>query len=197
MTDLSTPKLTGNLARFDAQHPGIIPALIKLASWNEFAKSIGGQIRRKGTLSPKQMTAVQSLIEKNEAREAEAAVGDLEPLHDLFAAARMSGIKRPRLKIDGFVLKPAGPKSRNPDGIYVYEGADYCGKVDQGRFSASRDGFVDDPRPMLRKLAADPLNSAVAHGRRTGECACCGRELTAAASIARGVGPVCAEKWGL
>lgn len=190
-------KLTGNLARFDAQHPGIIPALIELAAWNDFARSIGGQIRHKGSLSEKQMSAVKALIEKHQSREAENAVGDLEPVHDLFTAARMSGIKRPRLKIEGFILKPPGPRSRYPDAVYVYEDGEYVGKVNEGRFWAGRDGFIDDPRPMLKRLAADPLNTAVAHGRKTGECACCGRQLTKSDSIARGIGPICADKWGL
>jgi len=197
MTAEKPLKLSGNLARFDAQHPGIIPALVKLAAWNDFAKSVGGQIRKYGRISEKQMTAVKALIAKTEAREAADAVGDLDPLHDLFDVARASGIKRPRLKIDGFVLKPPGQRSRNPDAVYIYERERYCGKVDSGRFTPAREGIITDPRPMLKRLAADPLNTAVAHGRRTGECACCGRELTCSKSIARGVGPVCAERWGL
>jgi hypothetical protein len=36
----------------------------------------------------------------------------------------------------------------------------------------------------------------VRYGRATGNCSCCGRELTDPASIAAGIGPVCAEKYG-
>ena len=35
-----------------------------------------------------------------------------------------------------------------------------------------------------------------AYGMRTGQCAICGLELTNGESIARGIGPICAEKWG-
>jgi hypothetical protein len=36
----------------------------------------------------------------------------------------------------------------------------------------------------------------VAYGKRTGACSCCGRELTNGESIDRGIGPICAEKYG-
>ena len=42
--------------------------------------------------------------------------------------------------------------------------------------------------PMTREQAA-------AYGRRSGRCCCCGRELTDPASIAAGIGPVCAAKF--
>ena len=49
----------------------------------------------------------------------------------------------------------------------------------------------------LTKIAADPAGEARLYGMRTGTCACCGRELTDPNSIEAGIGPICAENWGL
>lgn len=44
--------------------------------------------------------------------------------------------------------------------------------------------------------AADPLNAAIAYGKRYGKCSVCARTLTDPESIDRGIGPVCAERFG-
>ena len=41
------------------------------------------------------------------------------------------------------------------------------------------------------------LGYVKAYGRRTGNCAICGLELSAEESIQRTIGPVCASKWGM
>ena len=51
------------------------------------------------------------------------------------------------------------------------------------------EGFID--------AATDPLAAAIAYGRETGSCSCCGRELTNKVSIDLGIRPICREKWGL
>lgn len=38
--------------------------------------------------------------------------------------------------------------------------------------------------------------AATAYGKATGQCSCCGRELTNEESIARAIGPICLSKWG-
>jgi len=48
----------------------------------------------------------------------------------------------------------------------------------------------------LRVLVADPKAAAQAYGLESGECALCHRTLTTPASIALGIGPVCAQKAG-
>jgi hypothetical protein len=45
-------------------------------------------------------------------------------------------------------------------------------------------------------VAHDPLNAAIAYGKRYGKCSVCARTLTDEASIARGIGPVCAANFG-
>ena len=45
-------------------------------------------------------------------------------------------------------------------------------------------------------VAADPMNAAIAYGKRFGKCSICARTLTDAESIARGMGAVCATRFG-
>ena len=55
----------------------------------------------------------------------------------------------------------------------------------------------DDPtRERVVAVASDPHAAAKAYGARTGECSCCGRELTNAESIELGIGPICRDKFG-
>jgi len=71
----------------------------------------------------------------------------------------------------------------------------YEGKILDGSFQPGRraDAATGD---KLKVIAENPLEAAIRHGQRTGRCACCGRELTKHSSIDRGIGPICAEKWG-
>jgi hypothetical protein len=47
----------------------------------------------------------------------------------------------------------------------------------------------------LRMIEADPEAAAALHGKASGRCSVCSRDLTDPASIERGIGPVCAEKF--
>lgn len=50
-------------------------------------------------------------------------------------------------------------------------------------------------RDALLQIEADPEAAAVLHGKASGRCAVCSRDLTDPESIARGIGPICAEKF--
>lgn len=58
-----------------------------------------------------------------------------------------------------------------------------------GRISAA------DLRKDLLAIEVNPEEAAVLHGRLSGRCAVCSRDLTDPESIARGIGPICAEKF--
>lgn len=49
--------------------------------------------------------------------------------------------------------------------------------------------------PELTAIVKDPRAAAAAYGRLTSTCGMCGRALEDAASVERGIGPVCAEKF--
>jgi len=49
----------------------------------------------------------------------------------------------------------------------------------------------------LQKLEADPYSTATTMGKLTGTCCICGKLLTDPASVAAGIGPVCASNFNL
>ena len=72
----------------------------------------------------------------------------------------------------------------------------YLGKITpEDKFLRSRD-CTDADAEVVARVAADPAAAATAHGHEYGQCSCCGRELTNPESVARGIGPICADRWG-
>lgn len=126
------------------------------------------------------------------AREAQISV---EAIATAFQAAHGAGIKRPKLRLDTFVFSRAPDHGKNAGSIYVTERGDYLGKVSEGQFFPMRS--CDDPtKARVIAAAADPSAAAKAYGAKTGECSCCGRELSNAESIELGIGPICRGKFG-
>jgi hypothetical protein len=126
---------------------------------------------------------------------ADAPAINVEKIEHAFEAAISNGLKWPKLRLDSFVFSPAPDSGKNAGSIYVKEDGEYLGKITNGKFYAVRtcDGERKD---RVVKAAADPEASAVAYGKRTGECSCCGRTLTDPESVERGIGPICADKYG-
>lgn len=105
------------------------------------------------------------------------------------------GLKFLHLRMGNFVCSPAGANSRNPGSIYVKEDGVYLGKITDGKFIKSRD-CTPQQVEQLKEVAKDPAEAARAYGLRTGSCSICGRELTREESRERGIGPICAERFG-
>lgn len=164
-------------------------------------------------LTPNQIAAAERMLaklavraeERAKAKAAEPRVTvNLQPIRDMFEAALSNGHKRPVYRAEGLVINRAPDHGRNPGALYVKNVSDvYGGKVLGTDFTASRDGKASDftehgdAATALALIAGNPLEAAVRYGRKTGRCACCGRELTNKESIELGIGPICREKWGL
>lgn len=91
------------------------------------------------------------------------------------------------LRFEGATVK-AVTKGVNTGYAYVYypTGA-YAGKITPA-------GVFNGDSKMaeaLSKAAENPQEAAVAYGRQTGNCSCCGRGLTDPVSIFGGIGPIC------
>jgi len=191
---------------FKAAHPEAHAWLVAQAYKDrpfDFAVSMLEAVRKWGALTDNQLAAVVKLMGRDEQRaderkarvEAAPAI-TVERIEKAFSDARAAGLKKHlKLRLDTFVFSPAGASSKNPGAIYVKEGNDYLGKVVAGKFHAVRT-CGDERAARIVAAAADPEAAAVAYGKRTGTCSCCGAELTNAESIERGIGPICAEKWG-
>ena len=179
----------------------IIAGLNYVKGWNEFAASLVNQgYRSGGHLTDRQWLAGERMLAKLEANKQRAetmsvdvSVGKIE---DLLNTAMGNGMKRPVFRAKGLSLSFAGANSVNAGAVYVKAGGEYQGKIMGGKFMPAR-AWEDDTSEKLLAIAADPRGSAIDYGRETGQCACCGRTLTNAESIDLGIGPICAEKWGL
>ena len=112
-----------------------------------------------------------------------------------FEVATRNGLKSPKLRLAEFKFNPAKSHSPNAGAVYVKRGETYLGKVMNGRFMRSRDCDAEDERRIC-EVASDPKAAAIAYGKEFGSCSTCGRQLTDPASIAMGIGPICAQKYG-
>lgn len=114
-------------------------------------------------------------------------------------AAKAAGLKRVSMRFSDFIVKPSKHEGR----VYVY--SHEKAENQWGTYSNIYLGWVTDtatslPSEMAASVeatAADPTAAAKLYGQQTGRCSCCGRELTDPASIAAGIGPICADKFGL
>ena len=123
-----------------------------------------------------------------------------EALFNAFEAAKSKGAKRLTLRFDGINVKP----NRDISALWVTSQSEtemgdygmkpkYLGKVTpQGCDSR----LSDTVKEIIMGAANDPLSAAIRYGKVSGECSCCGRELTDPRSIERGIGPICATKFG-
>jgi galactokinase/mevalonate kinase-like predicted kinase len=167
-------------------------------SWNSFAQSLVEQIINKGSLSEKQMFAASAMLMKiknnKEERQRNIVSIDLSNVKKIFDKAH-EAIKNPKFRVDNMVLSRAPDNGRNAGAIYVKVDGEYAGKVTGGYWLPFKapEGTLE----KLQEIAKDPLGSAVAYGKRTGNCSACGRDLTNHGSIEKGIGPICAERWGL
>jgi len=187
-----------NMSDFNKDNPGLIEALKELTSWNSFAASLVEQYNKRGSLSEKQVGAAVAMLMKIAARKTErdnAPELDLSNIISMFSKAH-EAIKTPKFRYEDLVISRASDNGANAGALYVKVDGEYAGKVKEGKWFGIRtapEGIIN----KLQEIAANPLESAVAYGRKTGNCACCGRELTRHDSIERGIGPICAERFGL
>jgi hypothetical protein len=123
-----------------------------------------------------------------------------EALFNAFEAAKSKGAKRLTLRFEGVNVKPnrdltalwVTSQTESEEGNYGMQ-PKYLGKVTRTGFDSK---FSDTVRETIMSAASDPISAAIRYGKVSGECSCCGRELTDPRSIERGIGPICADKYG-
>ena len=199
--------LSEKMAAFEENNPAEIQWLLANASSWEFARSLYEAFRKYGGLTEGQLSAIrkciQRAVERTAAREIERKQREVaapsitvEAIERSFEMAKSRGIKRPKLRLGSFKFSLAGSNSVNVGALYVNDlDGSYLGKIKGGRFFRSNECTAEQEAEII-VVASNPAESAVAYGRRTGNCAICGRELTVGESIDRGIGPICAEKYG-
>ena len=123
-----------------------------------------------------------------------------EALFNAFQAAKSKGAKRLTLRFNGVSIKPnrdntvlwVTSQSETEMGEYGLK-PKYLGKVTTAGCDSR---LSDDVKAIIMGAANDPLNAAIRYGKVSGECSCCGRELTDPKSIEAGSGPIFATKFG-
>jgi hypothetical protein len=168
----------------------------------EFAVSLRQSLQKFGSLTENQINAARNAIAKRDAareaaneRKANAPEINMDKIEAAFATARANGLKKIKVRFVGLSFSPAKAESANAGALYVKEGSEYLGKIMGGRFMASRDCGAERAAKVV-EIARDPKAAAIAHGKLTGSCSCCGRELTDPVSVEAGIGPICATKFG-
>lgn len=206
-----------NWAAFAKQEPEVAAWIQAEASRFAFASSMLDAVRKYEQLTDNQLAAVWRCIEKNKTRVAEqaarkaeaearaaaapevdtAGISRLKEAFDTAATrARTKGLtmRSPKITIAGLVISPAKAESKNPGALYVKLDGAYMGKIIDNRFLGVRECTPEIEARVLAFIA-DPKAAAEAYGQTTGTCCICNATLKSAWKL-RGIGPICAEKFG-
>lgn len=125
-------------------------------------------------------------------------------ISDALATASKNGLKWPALtfELDEVVqFKMAGRNSKYAGSVMVTDGEPFgsnkwYGWIKDGIFHAT-EKCREATTELVKQLSDDFETALDEYGLKTGRCACCNRKLTAEESTNRGVGPVCAARFGL
>jgi hypothetical protein len=208
---------------WQAEHADVIAWLRAAALSNSqrngtftFPTDLLAKLHQYGTLTDGQLGAVRKLmardveraaarvVERAE-REASAPVVDAAGVDRLkaafdqaaaYTAAKAKGltVRSPKLTIGGITISPAKAHSKNPGALYVKAGETYLGKIAGGRFVAMRECTPEQQAQVL-KFVESPADAAKVYGQETGVCCVCNATLRSEWRL-RGIGPICAEKFG-
>jgi hypothetical protein len=202
-------------AEWRTANPDLAAWIVSRAPRFDFAAAMNEAISKYGHLTDAQLATVTRLCERDKVRDAERATAkaalteratamDIGPISAAFAKA--SGEFAPAanvvLRFDGFRI------SRDKrDHAKLWVNAEEAvinrfgemrrpslGRIEGGRFVPGRD-CTPELQAAIMAAAADPVAAAIAYGRRTGNCCCCGKLLTDPVSVERGIGPICESRW--
>jgi hypothetical protein len=197
-------KEANQLAWRDEHKAEIAYAHKRAEKGNNFYRGMIEKLNAYGTLTEAQLRAIQTDIDKDDAfwkakkaeQDAAAPKVEITAIEALFETAVENDIKRPIFRADGLEISKAPANGRNAGALYVKAAGEYAGKIVGGKFHKVY-AAPADVTDRLMAVAADPLAEAMKYGRKTGNCALCGRTLVDPVSIRALIGPVCAPKWNL
>lgn len=166
-----------------------------LDAWTRYAELTAGQLAAVRKCMARDAAHAQQLAERKP--DVDLGGAGFARMVAAFAAAKSAGLKWPKFHVAEYVFSIASETSKNAGHVYVKRGSAYLGKITgEGAYFATGDATEAD-RTQLADIGRDPLAAAVVHGKQTGRCSCCGRALENEESVQRGIGPICAQKWGL
>jgi hypothetical protein len=200
--------------------------LVRNAQWSTFYKSLLDNLKEYGSLTDGQFGAVAKGMVKQAAnaikKERDAIDMDVVAIRQAFDTAienataqgkpnykaklRMLSVAQykayksdPNYKTnDGDLeISRAPMKGQNAGFLYVKFQGEYVGKISvEGKFYKAYKATKDAIDAVVALNDGDMLELAVAYGKATSNCSCCGRFLENELSVELGIGPVCRAKWG-
>ena len=172
---------------------------------SEFFASLLASLAKYGDFTEKQLESVRKAMERVALTSAQLSartevVGSgISIINEKFAKA-FDKIKTPRLHMvtEGDLRITIKPAKKDHAILYVSDQChEYLGKVQDGSFIPNLRTINETVQADIVKALGDPSSATIRYGRVTGCCGVCSRELTTTESIERGIGPVCAENYGL
>lgn len=206
--------------KFYEEHSDIIDALRDIKSWNDFAASLVNQFDTKGQLTEPQLFSASAMLMKIKSNAEEKAAKKADQKKNMLSLDvskilaildKTEGVERrysngreyvtkkvqfPKVRVGDLVFSKASESSKNAGAVYIKYQKEYIGKV-LGGYYLPVNSPSDEVISEIKSICKDPLDSAIAYGKRTGNCAVCSRDLTRHDSIDRGIGPICAERLGI
>lgn len=174
---------------FKTKQPEIAGWLAAHRTESQFAASLCEAVARFGNLSVGQEAAVRKILERDaEVKNAIATHGELDVSNLKGYYAVPDG--ETRLKV---LVSHPGQQSRWHGYTFVSDGAAYGQRRTYGKQSPGGK-YQGEIQNQLRAILADPKAAQIAYGKLTGVCGVCGRKLEDEASVAAGIGPICAGK---
>lgn len=174
---------------------------------SDFAKSLLSKAQAGSRMSQAQVSWVYKLaqdeVEARSAKAPKAVSGvDASGILGALTSAYVSGLKRPRLRLtspDGVaVVVMFMMAGSNAGGAWVTANGELAGKIDANGEYTPRNAQGEELMVFMALSSMASVGSALfAHGQMSSQCGCCGLPLTNPESIARGIGPICAVKFGL
>lgn len=180
----------------------------------DFAVSLSEKLAQYGSLTDGAVAAVRKMIAADAVRDAQRAANpaparpvftcEVAKVEEAFDRAQAKGVKTPRLHLGAFKvarqrdgsMKVTHTERREYSEMYG-DRPEWLGKIVGGVFSPGRACRPGEAQALVDGFAAlADAGSLSAFGLRTGICCCCGAELSRADSIERGMGPICASKYG-
>jgi Family of unknown function (DUF6011) len=200
-----------------AEHPEVYAWLLANVEKFEFATNMWNALRTYGALTPNQLASCERCADRDKQRAANresaaktrienAPTVEIGKIEAAFDAAREKA-SRPgargvwvhplRLQSGEHALQfSLGSEGSKWEGmIFVKTGDKKLGAIKGGKFTR-RFECTNAEEAAVLDACSDPLKAAIAYGKAWSACAVCGQTLTNDGSIARGIGPICAAKYG-
>ena len=187
----------GQEIEFDSQFESLNAAKGYLAQFMEY-NSFAMDLISKRKLSEKQEAWIHYLATEHKIEsETPAPVEECE-----FASLvekMYAGVKTPTRKFH--LHLPSGvalctiPNGVNKGGLYVFENDSYITKITSTGILKGE--VSEDVRLILEDACENLLKLAQLYGHESGKCSVCHRPLTDAKSLALGIGPQCAKRFGV